>query len=99
MNGAGANGGIGEIAYHAPVLGKKGLVLDFEAMQRAQRFVPDALCAGTLYHPLPPMRHGSAGTGVFLPRAEAYQTRASRQSRPPRKEAPNATTMLKLHRQ
>ncbi|CAM0874700.1 unnamed protein product [Alopecurus aequalis] len=99
MNGAGANAGNGGAAYYDPALGKKGLVFDFEAMQRAHGFVQAELCAGALYHSLPPRRHGSAGTGVFLPRAEAYQTKASRQARLSRKEAPTGTMMLKVQRQ
>ena len=97
MNG----GGNGGDAYYAPVFGKSGVAFDFEAMQRAQWFVQAELCAGAPYHPLPPRRQGSAGTGVFLPRAEAYtyQTRASRQARLPRKEAPKGTMTLKLQRQ
>jgi hypothetical protein len=98
MSGAGANAGNGGTAYYAPAFGKNGVPLDFEAMQRVQRYVPAALSAGAVHHPLPPRRHGSAGTGVFLPRAEAYQTRVSRQARLPRKDAPNATMMLKVQR-
>lgn len=99
MNGAGANGGNGVTAYCATAFGKNGVSFDFEAMQRAQWFVPAARCAGNAYHPLPLRRHGNPGTCVFLPRADVYQTRASRQARLPRKEAANTTTMLKLRRQ
>uniref|UniRef100_M8CHL4 Uncharacterized protein n=1 Tax=Aegilops tauschii TaxID=37682 RepID=M8CHL4_AEGTA len=97
MNEAGANRGNGGTAYCATAFGKKGASFDFEAMQRVRWFVPAA--HHNAYHPLPPRRHGNPGTGVFLPRADAYQTRAFRQARLPRKEAPNRTTMLKLRTQ
>ncbi|PNT64038.1 hypothetical protein BRADI_4g23706v3 [Brachypodium distachyon] len=107
-------------AYHySPVLGAKVVVnggttpFNVQAMQqRARRFVAPAIGTKNASHrPLlspPAMRHGgSAGTGVFLPRADAYnQARpvcSSRQARAglQRKEVnnKNATMMMKPQRQ